>query len=113
MAHSNQVRELLLDDQGIHLADVFRGAGEFRTGSARIAQQGRDQTEAIALQRDRDRQRRLLELRRRDLAAQIQALEAQLAAVEEDAGSAATEESQQIAASAHEMAEISRVRGAD
>jgi circadian clock protein KaiC len=113
MAHSNQVRELLLDDQGIHLADVFRGAGEFRTGSARIAQQGRDQSEAIALQRDRDRQRRLLELRRRDLAAQIQALEAQLAAVEEDAGSAATEESQQIAASAHEMAEISRVRGAD
>jgi len=113
MAHSNQVRELMLDDQGIHLADVFTGAGEVRTGSARIAQQGRDQSEAIALQRDRDRQRRLLELRRRDLAAQIQALEAQLAAVEEDAASAATEESQQIAASAHEMAEISRVRGAD
>jgi circadian clock protein KaiC len=113
MAHSNQVRELLLDDQGIHLADVYTGAGEFRTGSARIAQQGRDQTEAIALQRDRDRQRRLLELRRRDLAAQIQALEAQLATVEEDTASAATQESQQIAASTHEMAEISRVRGAD
>jgi circadian clock protein KaiC len=113
MAHSNQVRELLLDDQGIHLADVFTGAGEVRTGSARIAQQGRDQTEANALQRDRDRQQRLLELRRRDLAAQIQALEAQLAAVEDDAASAATEEAQDIAANAHEMAEMSRVRGAD
>jgi circadian clock protein KaiC len=32
MAHSNQVRELVLDDEGIHLADVYTGAGEVLTG---------------------------------------------------------------------------------
>ncbi len=111
MAHSNQVRELLLDDHGIDLADVYIGTGKVRTGSARIAQEGRDRTEAITLQMARERQQRTLQLKRRHLLAQIQALEAQLAGVEEDAAMT-TEEAQHRAAIANEMAEMSHIRGA-
>ena len=37
-AHSNQVREFLLTDHGIELADVYLGPGGVLTGSARLSQ---------------------------------------------------------------------------
>jgi len=37
MAHSNQIREFLLTERGIEIADVHR-LGEVLTGSARLAQ---------------------------------------------------------------------------
>jgi circadian clock protein KaiC len=42
MAHSNRVREFLLTDQGITLADVFLGRDGILTGSARVQQQAHD-----------------------------------------------------------------------
>jgi circadian clock protein KaiC len=35
MKHSNQVRELILSDQGIALADVYAAAGDLLMGTAR------------------------------------------------------------------------------
>ena len=37
MAHSNQIREFLLSDQGVVLRDAYLGRGEVLTGSARVA----------------------------------------------------------------------------
>ncbi len=42
MAHSNQVREFFLTDQGIVLGDVYVGPGTVLTGSARVQQGARD-----------------------------------------------------------------------
>lgn len=113
MAHSNQVRELLLHNQGIDLADVYVGSGEVRTGSARIAQERRDQAEAISLQVARERQQHALDLKRRNLQAQIQALEAQLADIEEDAVMTILAAEQHRSTIANEISDMSRIRGAD
>lgn len=42
MAHSNQVREFVMTDNGVQLRDVFIGPGGALTGSARLAQENRD-----------------------------------------------------------------------
>ena len=43
MAHSNQVRELVMSKDGLELADVYVGDGEVLVGSARVAQEAREQ----------------------------------------------------------------------
>ncbi|AFL72355.1 circadian clock protein KaiC [Thiocystis violascens] len=113
MAHSNQVRELLLSDRGIDLADVYTGTGLLQTGSERLAQQSRDQSAALAERQASERRRRLLEKERRVLAARIQALQAQLAGVEEDAASAESEETQRLAATVQTEADMKLARYAD
>ena len=61
-AHSNQVREFVLTDRGVELADVYVGPAGVVTGSARTIQQARERD--AKLQRDEDLMRRQRELRR-------------------------------------------------
>ena len=42
IAHSNQIREFMLADHGAQLVDVYVGASGVLTGSARVAQEGRE-----------------------------------------------------------------------
>ena len=61
MAHSNQVREFLLTDQGIELRDAYLGPQGVLTGSARLAQEARERDDDLqdrALARDGTRSRR-------------------------------------------------------
>jgi circadian clock protein KaiC len=113
MAHSSQVREFMLDNEGIHLSDVYTGAGEILTGAARVAQETRDQADNLAARKAHEREQRALELKRRDLMARIQVLEAQLAGIDEGAALAKTEEAQRVAVSAHNEAVMINARGAD
>jgi circadian clock protein KaiC len=113
MAHSNQVRELVLDDNGIHLADIYTGIGEVLTGSARATQEARDRAEEIAARHALERHRRARELKRHDLAARIESLEAQLALIDEDAVLVESEEEERVAAAMHHVSTMSRARGAD
>jgi circadian clock protein KaiC len=72
MAHSNQVREFLLTDRGIELADVYVGPQGVLTGSARSAQEAKEQSDAVGRQED-------LQQRRDDLERERQSVEAQVA----------------------------------
>jgi circadian clock protein KaiC len=84
MAHSNQVREFRLTDQGIELIDVYLGTDGILVGAAREARMIRD--EARAREREyeaQQRQRRMVQ-RRAAIRAQIDALNAELEADEED-----------------------------
>jgi circadian clock protein KaiC len=74
MAHSNQVREFLLTDDGIKLADVYVGPQGVLTGSARSAQEAKEQSEALSRQED-------LQHRRDDLERERQSVEARVAAL--------------------------------
>jgi circadian clock protein KaiC len=74
MAHSNQIREFLLTDQGIELADVYVGPQGVLTGSARQAQEAQEGSEASA-------RADVLEQRRVNLARRREAVEAQTAAL--------------------------------
>jgi hypothetical protein len=45
MKHSNQVRELILSDEGIALADVYAAAGDVLMGTARWQKEAAEKTE--------------------------------------------------------------------
>src|SRR5580692_9878084 len=48
MAHSNQVREFVMTNQGIQLIPVYVGAGTVLTGSARLSHEAREKAEEVA-----------------------------------------------------------------
>jgi circadian clock protein KaiC len=74
MAHSNQLREVLLTDHGIRLVDVYLGPGGTLTGAARLAQEAQERAASLVRQQEVERRRRELEKRRQALEARIEAL---------------------------------------
>ncbi len=74
MAHSNQVREFLLTDRGIELADVYVGPQGVLTGSARSAQEARERTDAAERQEDLQQRRAILQRQRESVEAQVAGL---------------------------------------
>ncbi|MBV8919043.1 circadian clock protein KaiC [Bradyrhizobium sp.] len=86
MAHSNQIREFILSPNGIKLREAYVGPAGVLTGSARLAQEARDKAEALTREQEMQRRSRNLERKRREISAQIEVLQAQLAReVDEDA----------------------------
>jgi circadian clock protein KaiC len=84
MAHSNQVREFLITDQGIVLREPFLGPNGIVTGSARVAQEARDKAAASQQQIDFEHRQRQLERKRRQIRAQVEALQIELAEEEDE-----------------------------
>ena len=84
MNHSNQVRELIISDSGVSLADVFFGADGVLVGSAKSTELLRRTREEQERAADALQSERLLELKRETLEAQIAALRAEYAAHAED-----------------------------
>ncbi len=80
MAHSNQVREFVLRDDGIDIVDAFAGQEGVLLGTARLVAEARVRTTALEKQRELEARGRRLEHRQAALRAQIAALEAELAA---------------------------------
>ena len=76
MAHSNQVREFILSNEGIDLVDVYVGADRVLTGTARVAHETHER--AASEMRRQDYQRKLLRLagKRKVIEDEIVALEA-------------------------------------
>ncbi|HEX7182436.1 MAG TPA: circadian clock protein KaiC [Thermoanaerobaculia bacterium] len=85
MAHSNQVRELQLSDEGIRLVDVYLGPDGALTGAARAAQEAQERAASVARQQEVERQRRELERKREALEARIAALRLEFEAEQEEA----------------------------
>jgi circadian clock protein KaiC len=79
MAHSNQVREFILSAEGIRLRDAYVGPEGVLTGSARLAQEAKDNAASLVRAQDMERRSRELERKRRDITAQIEILQLQLA----------------------------------
>jgi circadian clock protein KaiC len=77
-AHSNQIREFLLTRRGIKLRPAYIGAEGVLTGSARLTQESRDLASALVRAQETERQRRVLEGRRKTIEAQIEALRSEL-----------------------------------
>ncbi len=81
-AHSNQVREFVMSDQGIRLLPPYIGEGRALTGSARRAQEAQDRRLDAERSAETDRRLAEIEKRRQKLKAEIQALNADLASDE-------------------------------
>jgi circadian clock protein KaiC len=84
MAHSNQVRELLLTDRGIELVDAYLGPSGALAGAARLAQEAQERAAAMERQQEVERQKRELERRRQMLDARIASLRLEFEAEEEE-----------------------------
>jgi circadian clock protein KaiC len=71
MSHSNQVREFLLTDHGIELADVYVGPHGVLTGSARSAQAAKERSDAEERQEDLQQRQANLQSQRKSVEAQV------------------------------------------
>ncbi len=79
LAHSEQVREFVLSDDGIDLVEPYLGADRVLTGSARAAQEAQERAAAVCRAEEQAQRARQVESRRKAIAAQIAALQAELA----------------------------------
>ena len=77
MAHSNQVREFVLSDNGIDLVDVYVASDRVLTGSARMAQEAHERAASTLRGQDHERTLRRLAGKRKAIEAQIAALRAE------------------------------------
>jgi len=84
MRHSNQVRELLITNVGVSLADVYYGSGGVLIGSAKAIESRRRAREERDAENEAVQSERLLALKRQTLEAQIAALRAEFAAREDE-----------------------------
>jgi circadian clock protein KaiC len=82
MSHSNQVREFVLSDMGVQIADVYIGPNGMLTGSARVAQEARERALHVSLNEEAERQKLALERKRVALEGQIASLRAEFSAEE-------------------------------
>jgi circadian clock protein KaiC len=84
MAHSNQVREFVMTNQGIRLIPAYIGAGGVLTGSSRLSQEARERAEAVGRIQENRRRQDELNRKRTALQAQISSLQAEVAAVQQE-----------------------------
>ena len=82
MAHSNQVRELVMGSDGIRLVPPYIGQGLMLMGSARVAQEAKEKAEALVRAKEIEQKQESLELKRRALEAQTEALRMDISAEE-------------------------------
>jgi circadian clock protein KaiC len=113
MAHSNQVREFLLTDQGIQLRDVYVGPGAVLTGSARLMQEFQDTAQAIAQMQANAWRRRELEQERMALRAQIEALQLKNEALADELHTLEADESAHLETVEQERVDMAAARSAD
>jgi circadian clock protein KaiC len=85
MAHSNQIREFKLTNNGIELLDVYVGPEGVLTGSARLSQETKDEAEQLLRQQEIGRKQFGLERKREAMDAQIVLLQSEFEAEESEA----------------------------
>ncbi|MCL5279837.1 MAG: circadian clock protein KaiC [Planctomycetes bacterium] len=113
MAHSNQVREFRLSDQGIQLRDVYVGPSAVLTGAARLVQEARDKAQAVSERESMARRRRELQQEQALTRAQFEALHLKTAALDEELHTLEAEDQTRRVTAAGEQAELARAQGAD
>lgn len=80
IAHSNQVRELILSDNGLALADVYTEGGEVLVGTARFEKEAQNRSSQRRNQLEAELKRAQLRAVEQELAARLEALRLELEA---------------------------------
>ena len=110
MAHSNQIQEFLLTNQGIDLVDIYTGFGEVLTGSARAIQQAEENASEVARCVEVDRRAREQERKRNALEAKIAALRAEFDVESEELNLMAEEDRKKQAVLAEDRLDMAHLR---
>jgi len=85
MAHSNQLREFIISDEGLKLVPAYVGPEGVLTGSARLAQEAKEKADARTRQQEIERKQKEIDRKRVALKAQIASLQGEFEAVEQAA----------------------------
>ena len=113
IAHSNQVREFLLTDQGIQLVDAYIGSEGVLMGSARSSQLAREKAADVDRKRGLEHKQRELRHKQELYEAQLIALKGQYETERDALLRELEEESQRQKLMAEQRLEIARLRRAD
>jgi circadian clock protein KaiC len=113
MAHSNQIREYKLTEHGVDLLDVYVGPEGVLTGTARVTQEARERIAAVSRQQENERKRRDLERKRLAMKAQIESLQADYQASEEEMKLVISQEAAREKELTGDRETISKARKAD
>ena len=113
MDHSNQVREFVLSDQGLQLADAYLGPDGMLMGSARVSQQARDREDTARRARELSDKKRSFEARRALLESQMAVLRQNLALMDEEMAVSESETKAQGEALAKTRDDMAKIRKAD
>jgi len=113
MAHSNQMREFRLSDDGISLVDVYVGPGTVLTGAVRLAQEDRDRAQSADDKRAAERRHRELEQEQRALKAQMIGLKTRLEGVQAELKITARDENIREESTRTALQEMAFARKAD
>ena len=113
MAHSNQMREFIITDQGIDLVDVYLGPGGVFTGAARLQQDAREKATALAAQEELEHRCRILDRKRQIMEARVAALQAEISAEEEELQTLKDKSKLQQEIAAEQRGRLALARNAD
>jgi circadian clock protein KaiC len=113
MAHSNQVREFRLSADGINLSDVYTAAGAVLAGSARLVAEAHDRAEEGLQRRRVSLRRNELELQQRQLANEIEALQAKAGSLTDELQTLLAEERSRLDTAARDLGVLADARQAD
>lgn len=113
MAHSNQIREFLISDDGIDIRDVYVGPEGVLTGSMRLAQEAREQADKVGRELEIDAKKRSLARKRAALEAQIAALRAEFEGEEAEMAKVLKQETNRVEQLENEEVQMARSRKAD
>jgi circadian clock protein KaiC len=113
MHHSNQVRELILSDEGVTLADVYSAGGDVLMGTARAEREAADAAEEMAQREEFDRLISELELEEQSLVVKAREIEEQIGGRRERLAVMRDMESARIAQKGEREDSIKRLRQAD
>jgi circadian clock protein KaiC len=113
MPHSNQVREYKLTNRGVELLDVYVGPEGVLTGTARIAQESRERIASADRRQELERKRREIERKRLVMKTQIEALQADCLAAEDEMKCIAAVEAARAKELAKDRSAMAAARKAD
>jgi len=113
MAHSNQVREFQISNQGVDLVDAYIGPSGVLTGASRMAQAAREKAGALISQQEAARRKRELVRKRATLEQRIAALHSEYETEEAELRYQEEQEGRQTRLLTAERTELARLRQAD
>lgn len=111
--HSNQIREFVLSEDGVHLVDVYIGPEGILTGTSRELQRMRDREIAVSEQQEYESRTRELDRKRELLNARISAMKAEFEAEEQTAKRRMAQEKAHDATVAGDRARLQKARQGD
>ncbi len=110
MAHSNQVRELLLSKRGLHLTDVYTAGGAVLMGTLRMEREEQERAARLKDARALEEKRRLTEESVADLTSRLEALRQERDDREQDLKRMRGERAGDVGTRAMHAGEIRRMR---